>query len=214
MLQPISAPNPNPGPQSATRAALGFGLIAALLLAGCGEGKYALYRKELKNGDQVPLAEWPDQAYIDNLDEMLAAEPIPENAREKADVAMTLSNKPMQLPTGLVPKSGSSSKSAGSVGSDAPGSQTNAATGTTSAEFVPKFLAGLEELARNPETAGSRHVEVQAGEDLEQLLRRVYGPAASGLPISLVNSRLALANPGTDLRALAAGSRLVLPAVR
>ena len=200
-----------------------FSLLCATLLGGCGDVDYQRYRTDLKTGDEVPLYEWPDSAYLANIDAMLAAEVLTDEAR-KADVAITIRpGRKIEPPKGIghagikgmdaeeiARMRSPAPKAASPVRNDAPAPA--AARPKPRARFAEEFMAALEKMAADPRAKGvSQGVTALPGEQLKHLLVRQYGTDANRLPLGVVEYQLKLLNPGVDFGNLAPGESILLP---
>ena len=210
---------PSRKPEIAAKTVVwGAAAACALLAAGCTDVRYDQYRTDLKTGDEVPLYEWPDSAYIAGIDAMLAAEVLTDEAR-KAGVAITIDpRKPVPPPAGMG-HAGIRGKTAQEL-AEAKAPARKPAEAVRSAQpakpaagprprFAEEFMAALDRMAADPRKG--RTAEPQAGERLEQLLVRQYGAEAKSLPLGVVKYQLKLMNPGVDLDDLRPGETVLLP---
>ena len=221
-MLPLGAMERFPGHPARRGSATVFSAAAALLFllaaAGCTDVRYEQYRTTLKTGDEVPLYEWPDSAYIAGIDAMLAAEVLTDEAR-KADVAITIDPRHPAVPPKGMGHAGLGGVPAPEFArpvADAPKAERRTAaarSGNAPAQsrphFAEEFLAALDKMAADPR----KGVVAQplAGENLERLLVRQYGPEAKALPMGVVSYQLKLMNPGTDLERLVPGETVLLP---
>lgn len=167
---------------------------------------------------KMPLLEWPDQAYVDNLDSILAREPVKKTDKNKPSIAINAHKAPtFMLPgsvTGKPDAPKSHAKKGGNQGKNAfsGGSSDNA---TASAEaFMDKFSRALSALQSDPSNAGLyKVVEAKEGEDLFKLLHRTYGAGTQNLPRFYVLSALQSVNAGVMLEHLNAGDKVRVPRI-
>ena len=167
---------------------------------------------------KMPLLEWPDQAYVDNLDSILAREPVKKTDKNKPSIAInahkaptfmlpsSVTGKPSKAPS-HTKKSAESAKKSGLAG--------NSDNAAASAEaFMDKFSRALSALQSDPSNAGLyKVVEAKDGEDLFKLLRRTYGAGTQNLPRFYVLSTLQSVNPGVMLEHLNAGDKVRVPRI-
>ena len=191
--------------------------VCALLASGCTDVRYDRYRTDLKTGDEVPLYEWPDSAYVAGIEAMLAAEVLTDEAR-KADVAITIDpRRPVAPPPGMghagiqgmTAQELAEAKAPVRKPAAAPADARPAKSAAPRPRFAEEFMAALDRMAADPRKG--RTAEPLAGERLEQLLVRQYGPEAKGLPLGVVEYQLKLMNPGVDLKNLRPGETVLLP---
>lgn len=191
--------------------------VCALLASGCTDVRYDQYRTDLKTGDEVPLYEWPDSAYVAGIEAMLAAEVLTDEAR-KADVAITIDPRRPAAPPpgmghagiqGMTAQELAEAKAPVRKPAAAPADARPAKSAAPRPRFAEEFMAALDRMAADPRKG--RTAEPLAGERLEQLLVRQYGPEAKGLPLGVVEYQLKLMNPGVDLKNLRPGETVLLP---
>ena len=167
---------------------------------------------------KMPLLEWPDQAYVDNLDSVLAREPVKKTEKNTPSIAMNAQKAPtFMLPgsvTGKPDAPKSHAKKGGNQGKNAfsGGSSDNAAASAEA--FMDKFSRALSALQSDPSNTGLyKVVEAKDGEDLFKLLRRTYGAGTQNLPRFYVLSTLQSVNPGVMLEHLNAGDKVRVPRI-
>jgi len=151
------------------------------LLNGCSSGDPSTY--EAVVGKPYYLKEWPDSAYLANLDSIAAAEPV--TAKEKAPTEVSVN--PMMSP--LKPIPGIKPVVQNPVGQDV---TVNAKNQTHSEEdFAERFQKSMDKLQADPDNAKLfQEVTVRDGEDLLAVLHRVYGKEAYRLPAFVAKSQL------------------------
>jgi len=202
------------------RSIFSFNAIAAaslaMVLAACkGEPPQATI---VVIDKKMPLLEWPDQAYVDNLDSILAREPVKKTDKNTPSIAMNAHKAPtFMLPGSVTGKSDapkSHAKKGGNQGKNAisGGSSDNAAASAEA--FMDKFSRALSALQSDPSNAGLyKVVEAKEGEDLFKLLRRTYGAGTQNLPRFYVLSALQSVNAGVMLEHLNAGDKVRVPRI-
>ena len=190
-----------------------FFLAVSLFFAACGDDNHVA--KIIVTDRKMPLAEWPDSAYIAALDSILALEPIKKNSEAEANINMNVFEAPVfKLPGSVTgkkdskPNHASKSTTAKQTGVARPAGNSNA----NAEAFAGKFTAALSRLQSDPTNAGLyRTVEAQDGEDLFKLLKRTYGAGVQGLPRFYVLSALQSVNAGVVLEHLNAGDKVRIP---
>ncbi len=198
-----------------TRKLLTYSLFLSLFATSACDGNidYAQYRTDLKTGDIVFLYQMPDSAYISEIDQRLANEPLTEEARRKrADVAISITpGKVFQYPNESS-KSAVEAKTKESFSDIQELSTFAPQTKSSDPHFTERFISSLEKLLNNPTEKGlSLQVTSEPGETFQQLLVRKYGTDARSLPLNLVSYQLKLINPGVDFNQLQPGEELLLP---
>ena len=167
---------------------------------------------------KMPLLEWPDQAYVDNLDSILAREPVKKTDKNKPSIAMNAHKAPtFMLPSSVTgkPSKAPSHTKKGAENAKKSGLAGNSDNAAASAEaFMDKFSRALSALQSDPSNAGLyKVVEAKEGEDLFKLLRRTYGAGTQNLPRFYVLSTLQSVNPGVMLEHLNAGDKVRVPRI-
>ena len=167
---------------------------------------------------KMPLLEWPDKEYVDNLDSILAREPVKKADKNKPSIAMNAHKAPTFMLPGSVtgkpdaPKNrAQKGHSGGSSGKQA---FSNNASDNSAEVFMDKFSRALSALQSDPSNASLyKVVEAKNGEDLFKLLRRTYGAGTQTLPRFYVISTLQSVNPGVMLEHLNAGDKVRVPKI-
>ena len=167
---------------------------------------------------KMPLLEWPDQAYVDNLDSILAREPVKKTDKNKPSIAMNAHKAPTFMLPGSVtgkPSKAPSHTKKGAESAKKSGLAGNSDNAAASAEaFMDKFSRALSALQSDPSNAGLyKVVEAKEGEDLFKLLRRTYGAGTQNLPRFYVLSALQSVNAGVMLEHLNAGDKVRVPRI-
>lgn len=167
---------------------------------------------------KMPLLEWPDKEYVDNLDSVLAREPVKKADKNKPSIAMNAHKAPTFMLPGSVTGKPDASKAHVKKGAESAkksglgGSSDNAAASAEA--FMDKFSRALSALQSDPSNTGLyKVVEAKDGEDLFKLLRRTYGAGTQNLPRFYVLSTLQSVNPGVMLEHLNAGDKVRVPRI-
>ncbi|MCL2283326.1 MAG: hypothetical protein FWC26_08425 [Fibromonadales bacterium] len=176
-------------------------LLAALFLTSCTGYERENFRMEV--GKEYALKRWPDSAYIDTLERFFAKEYVKER-KQKAEITMNMGNNVMSLPKkdekkpGKAAEKKSQSKPAESIGS-----------------FPDRFFHALYTLSENPGNAEhGRKYKAKGGENLDDLLLRIYGAQVKRVPKNLSENMIKRLNPGVDVSSFAEGEMVLLPNVK
>ncbi|WP_290743793.1 hypothetical protein [Fibrobacter sp. UBA4309] len=165
---------------------------------------------------KMPLLEWPDSAYVNNLDSILASEPVKKTDVNKPSIAINAHEAPKFILPGSVTGKKEAPKAARKPG-DGKGAGKSALAGSpdNGAEaFMDKFSRALSALQSDPSNAGLyKVVEAKEGDDLFKLLRRTYGAGTQNLPRFYVLSALQSVNAGVMLEHLNAGDKVRVPRI-
>ena len=165
---------------------------------------------------KMPLLEWPDSDYVNNLDSILASEPVKKTDANKPSIAMNAHEAPKFILPGSVTGKKEPPKAARKPG-DGKGASKSALAGTpdNGAEaFMDKFSRALSALQSDPSNASLyKVVEAKDGDDLFKLLRRTYGAGTQNLPRFYVLSALQSVNAGVMLEHLNAGDKVRVPRI-
>lgn len=199
--------------------------LAAALLTGCGDDTPVA--KIIVTDQKMVLTDWPDKAYIANLDSILALEPIKKDTTTKANITMNAHEAPVfKLPpkfdrehnkvaeeklNALKKKKAEQGSSSNKNAQVKPAEKGNTA-GNGAEAFANRFTDGLGKLQSDPNNAGLyRMVSANEGDDIMKLLRRTYGAGASTLPRFFVVGALKSVNPSLNLESLNAGDKVKIP---
>lgn len=178
-------------------------ILLSLLLTACYE-KRSLENSSVKLGEKYVLQEWPDQAYVSSMDSMVKAELV-VGPQKKSDVSVSLGTTPMAL--------GEMAKKAVKEGQKLAaksGSSLQEENPTQSLEnFIESFSQNIE--AVRVGSKKGRKIKSKAGENIRELLKRVYGAKSYDIPNAVVNYQLQGINPGKDLSAITEGTEILLP---
>lgn len=173
-------------------------LIPILLaLVGCGGDSNAFH---LEIGKKYPLELWPDSAYFVAMDSIV----FYENVR-----APDAPTPEVSINSFMGPVNPTKPKAMGTP-SEKPVAQqaVEQGEGKRQEAFARRFQTAMDRLLANPEDASlSQSISMQEGEDLMDLLVRVYGKDASRLPGFVVKSQVQSLNGG----ALKPGQAVKLP---
>ena len=165
---------------------------------------------------KMPLLEWPDSAYVNNLDSILASEPVKKTDANKPSIAMNAHEAPKFILPGSVTGKKEAPKSARKPGDGkVAGKSALAGNPDNGAEaFMDKFSRALSALQSDPSNASLyKVVEAKDGDDLFKLLRRTYGAGTQNLPRFYVLSALQSVNAGVMLEHLNAGDKVRVPRI-
>jgi len=171
-------------------------LIAALLLS-CSGYERENFRMEIDK--KYALTKWPDSAYIDTLDRFFAKEPIKLQQKQKPEITMNMNSNVMSLPKkselSKLPK---------------PPQKVQKTDNTES--FADRFFYALYKLSENPDSGEfGKKYKAKSGENLDDLLLRIYGTGAKRIPKHLSENMIKRLNPGIDITSFAEGEMVLLP---
>jgi len=154
-------------------------------------------------GKKYELKKWPDQAYIDTLERFFAKEYVREQ-KKKAEISMNMGNNIMSLPkkeekkTAKIPEKREQRMPEQSVES-----------------FPDKFFNALYNLSENPGSSEyGKKYKAKGGENLEELLLRIYGSQVKRVPKNLSEGMIKRLNPGVDVSSFSDGEMVLLPSVK
>ena len=192
--------------------------MALALLDGCGNDTPVA--KFIVVDQKVVLNDWPDSAYVSNLDSILALEPVKKQKGNVANITMNSQAMPIfKLPPQVSGKK--DAKDAGKKKAEGASAHKTTQAGPSYKEnksggeaeaFASRFTDGLSRLQSDPENSALyRTVSASEGDDVMKLLRRTYGSGASSLPRFFVVGALKSVNPGVNLESLTAGDKVKLP---
>lgn len=173
--------------------------VVAISLVWACESSNSQFK--LKKGDRVFLQEFPDSAYVANLDSILKAENVLDIApKEQKQFTMTLADLKV-----------ASAKKKTVQGAP---KATNSIKVFSKEEFAKIFLASMDEVKK-----GSKGIFVvkvkKEGEKIEGLMKRAYKTkAVSGVPKVMLKFGLSSLNPGIDLDELKIGQSIKLPVIK
>lgn len=168
---------------------------------------------------KMPLLEWPDSAYVANLKEILAAEPVKKKEKEKTNIGMNINKAPtFTLPGSVTGKKDSKNLDKGNngekVAGKAPRNSSGNSQGQSAEVFMSKFSDALSKLQSDPSNSSLyKVVTANEGEDLFKLLKRTYGAGTQNLPRFYVLSALQSVNAGVALEHLNAGDKVRVPKI-
>lgn len=167
---------------------------------------------------KMPLVEWPDSAYIANLEEILAQEPVKPKKEAEANISMNAFKAPVfTLPGSVTGKKDVKKIQTQKSGTSAvkKGAEAFAQKQSENAEnFADKFSDALSKLQSDPSNSSLyKTVSAKDGDDLFKLLKRTYGAGVQNLPRFYVLSALQSVNAGVALEHLNAGDKVRVPRI-
>ncbi len=201
--------------------------LAFAMLSGCGNDSPVA--KFIVTDQKVPLTDWPDSAYIANLDSILAMEPIKKDTTQKANIAMNAHEAPVfNLPKNrglgaynptvkekleaLKNKKKVEQGNTSNRNAQARTAEKGTKTDNGAEVFANRFTDGLSKLQSDPNNASLyRMVSANDGDDIMKLLRRTYGAGVGTLPRFFVIGGLKSVNSGLNLESLNAGDKVKIP---
>lgn len=150
------------------------------------------------------LKEWPDKAYVQSIDSIIAAEPVKQVSKEKKtnivlNAAPTTQIIPSEKPT--------KTEKTGAV-------KTKKTATLNKESFTEAFAKAISKWQSDPNN-GSLYtsISVLEGEDAMALLARIYGKEAKKLPRFYTLSVLQSLNPGVSLENPTAGEKIRIPKI-
>jgi len=183
--------------------------ILLILLIGVQTFSCSGYEREnfrMEVGKRYELKKWPDQAYIDTLERFFAKEYVREQ-KQKAEISMDMSNNVVSLPKKEEKKERKTEK--------APEKRTQRMPEQSVESFPDKFFHALYNLSENPGSSEyGRKYKAKGGENLEELLLRIYGAQAKRVPKNLSEGMIKRLNPGVDVSSFAEGEMVLLPSIK
>jgi len=174
-------------------------ILTALLLTACSDYDRENFRMEV--GKKYELKKWPDSAYIDTLDKFFKNEPIKQSQKKEAEITMNTNNH------FIIPKKKITTPQKNAI-------EKKAVPKETTEPFPDKFVNAMNKLLEHPNNRElGKKYSVKAGETLDGLLLRVYGPQAKKLPKFTSEIMMKQLNPGIDFSSLSEGQTVLLPIV-
>lgn len=174
-----------------------FSSLSILLIAACSNDAQT---PTLSTNKPYFLKEWPDSAYIKNIDSIIAAEPVKQQLQEKkTNIVLNASTPTLRLPTQKKPD-------------PKPVEKTQTTKPQKKQSFAESFANAISKWQSDPNNT-SLYTTIQAkeGEDVIQILVRIYGKEAKKLPRFYTLSVLQSLNPGVSLEAPNAGDKIRIP---
>jgi len=173
-------------------------LFFLLILSACSSEERT---PVLALNSKIFLKEWPDSAYVQSIDSIIAAEPIKKQANEKktniilnasptnSAVSQTKPSKPIQQEASK-PKS----------------------KAIQSESFMDRFANSISKWQSDPNNSALyKTISAKENEDVIELLARVYGKEAKKLPRFYTMSVLQSLNPGISMDKPGAGAQVRIP---
>lgn len=153
------------------------------------------------------LREWPDAAFLENLDSIAKSEPLKKKPENQAEVSLPLLQSP-NLKSGKKPGNtqNQEKRSLAMVSSGMP-------TQVAAEKFAERFQHHLEKALKDPDR-NTRRIQARKGEDLWALLQRVYGSAVADLPRFVIQTQIQALNPSLGLDGNLEQAEVVLPKMR
>ena len=176
---------------------LAFSSLFILLFAACSND---VQTPTLSTNKPYFLKEWPDSAYIKNIDSIIAAEPVKKQLQEKkTNIVLNASTPTLKLPTQKKSETKLTEK-------------TQTTKPQQKQSFAESFANAISKWQSDPNNA-TLYTTIQAkeSEDILQLLARTYGKEAKKLPRFYTLSVLQSLNPGVSLEAPNAGDKIRIP---
>lgn len=173
-------------------------LFFLLILSACSSEERT---PVLALNSKIFLKEWPDSAYVQSIDSIIAAEPIKKQANEKktniilnasptnSAVSQTKPSKPIQQEASK-PKS----------------------KAIQSESFMDRFANSISKWQSDPNNSALyKTISAKENEDVIELLARIYGKEAKKLPRFYTMSVLQSLNPGISMDKPGAGAQVRIP---
>jgi hypothetical protein len=172
----------------------------------CSDYDRENFRMEV--GKRYDLKKWPDSAYIDTLDRFFKNELVKQPQKQKAEITMNMDGNIISLPkkkTNVPEKKVQNEKETLNRKSESENSK-------NAESFPERFVYALNKLSENPNSKefGKRY-RTKDGENLDDLLLRVYGSQAKKIPKSIYELMIKQLNPGVDFSTLSGEETVLLP---
>lgn len=181
--------------------------LAANFFYACTSAGESESRLEVNK--KYTLESWPDKNYIDELDSILRAEPLKQNA-DSEKTALTIYSGAM--PTISLPGQKSAARTRQPEKQTGRTGRKNADAAQSAERFADSFMKALSELQSDPSNASKyRTFSARADENLFALLSRAYKSDATRLPKFYTLSALQSVNPNVRLEHLAEGDKVRIP---
>jgi hypothetical protein len=181
-------------------------LIFAFFMMSCSDYDRENFRMEV--GKRYDLKKWPDSAYIDTLDRFFKNEQVKQPQKQKTEITMSMNNSVMNLPE----KKTNAPKKQTINENETLSKKSESENSKNSGSFLDGFVHALNKLSENPNSKefGKRY-RAKNGENLDDLLLRIYGSQAKKIPKFISETMIKQLNSDVDFSALSEKDMVLLP---
>jgi hypothetical protein len=177
--------------------------ILVLIFTSCTSYEREEFRMEVDK--KYALKKFPDSLYLDTLDNFFKKEPIKKTTEQKAEITMQADfSSKIEKPKEKEDNAIQNQKQ-----------YTVKNPEKKSIPFADGFLHSLLKLSENPDSKEyGKTYKAKSGENIDELLLRIYGTKANKVPKNLTKSMLKTLNPNSDFNSFNEGEIILLPVVK